>query len=137
MLFLIWCVDAMKRAKSRKQKRTIQEILDSDDELTTDYIDTSYIPAYQDDTRFEYLELTKKTQNVNENPEAISNSNERIKKGILNGKDIFCFQCIQNIPNDTLSWFFKFLVYKECTSYYKFLTSCLVPKYQLWLYKKY
>lgn len=105
-------------------RRNIEDILDSDDELPTEYIDLPSMPAYQDDCRF----IEQKQKQKEELLEKV------ILEGMLSKKDILSFKCLEHTSNHTtLIWFFKYLMLKDLQAKYTYLNTCLIPDYKNYL----
>ncbi|KAJ8736150.1 hypothetical protein PYW08_006806 [Mythimna loreyi] len=145
----------MKKSAKKKttRTRTVQEIIDSDDELPSEYIEIPFVPAYLMDDRFDHIgtenvdketvneiieeteqekaeKINKQYRTKQQNKERTSNGRTVVDIGYLNKKDTFCFQCLEPYTGKkTQKWFFNFLTVKDLNASYTFLNTCLVPSY--------
>ncbi|XP_049877647.1 uncharacterized protein LOC126374917 [Pectinophora gossypiella] len=128
-----------------ENKKQLEELLESDDELPDAYEDIPEVPAYQNDNRFDAIEFPWienkifSMQNVSAPKISIQNSSKHeqnkkpnndiiIIKGFLPKQDVYCLKCIaDNSSDDIFVWFLNFLIHKDMQADYPFLKSCLIP----------
>ncbi|XP_059051042.1 uncharacterized protein LOC131845906 [Achroia grisella] len=136
-----------------KKNKTLQEIIDSDEEFGDNYYEVPEIPAYKLDCRFEPIQFPWLTKyKVNKlvkklkvdtllsgiNEETFQEQTKNLKPGekmlvtnaILSEDDIYCLKCIETVSSDaTVLWLINFLMYKDIQSNFKYYKRCLVDKY--------
>ncbi|XP_026758968.2 uncharacterized protein LOC113518307 [Galleria mellonella] len=133
--------------------KTLQEMLDSDDELPNNYHEIPEVPAYKMDGRFEpikfpWLSRSKDKQSVkkwngntlysNLNEDTVYKQTKGLKPGekalvakvVLSEEDLYCLKCVETVNSDeTFLWLLNFLIYKDMQSNYKYYKTCLVDVY--------
>ncbi|KAM3967432.1 uncharacterized protein ACR2FA_009537 isoform 1-T2 [Aphomia sociella] len=130
--------------------KTLQELIDSDEELPNSYEEIPDIPAYKCDYRFEeitfpwvkkyidtqfsrnsnistlYTQVNDKTVYEQMKP-LEQGETSLITKAVLSEEDIFCLKTIEiNTCDATLLWLMNFLIYKDMQTRYTQRKRCLV-----------